>query len=278
MTNQNPLAQFFRQPSIYLRLPSGGRHYPTGALDMPPNQELPVYPMTARDEITYRTPDALFNGSAVVSVVKSCVPNIKDPWCMPSSDVDAVLIAIRIATYGHDMELPSTCPSCQTETDYSIDLRAVNDQIKLGDFDKSLQIGDLEIYFAPISYRQINENNQKQFEQQQLIRQLDSITDDQQRASVMAQALNQITEITSRAIANSIAAIKTPNALVSEQEFIAEFIANCDRKVFTTVKDHAINLKQQSEVKPLSLKCPNCEHQYQQPFTLDMTSFFVDGS
>ena len=69
MISNNPLKQYFRQPAIYVRLPSGGQHYPPGAINMPPNGELPVFPMTAMDEITYRTPDALFNGSAVISVI-----------------------------------------------------------------------------------------------------------------------------------------------------------------------------------------------------------------
>ena len=55
---------------------------------MPENRELPVYPMTAIDEITYRTPDALFNGQAVVNVIHSCVPNIKNAWEIPGTDLD----------------------------------------------------------------------------------------------------------------------------------------------------------------------------------------------
>ena len=48
----NPLKQYFRQPSVYLRLPSEGQFWPTGTITMPPNKELPVLPMTAIDEIT----------------------------------------------------------------------------------------------------------------------------------------------------------------------------------------------------------------------------------
>jgi hypothetical protein len=76
----NPLRKYFRQPAIHLRLPSGGKFYPDGVVDLPPNGEIPIYPMTAVDEIITRTPDALFNGSAVPDILKSCVPNIKDPW------------------------------------------------------------------------------------------------------------------------------------------------------------------------------------------------------
>ena len=67
--SDNPLKQYFRRPAVYLKLPSGGLGYPEGTIDMPDTGELPVYPMTAIDEITSRTPDALFNGTAVVEVI-----------------------------------------------------------------------------------------------------------------------------------------------------------------------------------------------------------------
>jgi hypothetical protein len=111
----NPLRHFFRQPAIYLRLPSDGNFWPEGDLAMPQNRELPVLPMTAIDEITYRTPDALFNGQAVISVIESCIPNIKNAWSAPGLDVNAILIAIRIASYGHNMCISTTCTKCQNE-------------------------------------------------------------------------------------------------------------------------------------------------------------------
>ena len=110
--NSNPLAKFFRQPAIYARLPSGGKNWPNGTINMPANSELPILPMTAIDEITYRTPDALFNGEAVTGVIQSCVPSIKNAWATPSIDLDTILVAIRIASYGHEMEIGTKCPKC----------------------------------------------------------------------------------------------------------------------------------------------------------------------
>ena len=101
----NPLKKYFRQPKIYLKLPSGGEFYNSNELDMPENSEVPVYPMTAKDELLFKTPDALINGQATVDVIKSCIPNIRNPWSMPSIDMDAVLIAIRLATYGEKMTI-----------------------------------------------------------------------------------------------------------------------------------------------------------------------------
>ncbi len=77
-TFDNPLRKHFRQPAIYVPLPSQGHYWPSGAVVMPSNNELAVLPMTAIDEITSRTPDALFNGSAVTEIIKSCIPAIRD--------------------------------------------------------------------------------------------------------------------------------------------------------------------------------------------------------
>jgi len=279
MQQPNPLSQFFRQPAIHIRLPSGGKFYPTGTINMPPNGELPVLPMTAVDEITYRTPDALFNGSALVSVIKSCIPSIREPWVMPTTDIDTVLIAIRIASFGHGMDIDTTCPSCKHTDEITLDLRAINDQIRPGDYDKSLSIGNLEFYFKPINYKDVNQNNQVQFEQQQALRIVNS---DEIEESAKVEQLNRsmrvINELTLKTIAQSISAIKTPDALVTEIEYIYEFLNNCNSKLFAQLRDYVIALKQASEIKPIDLACPECKHEYTQPFTLDMASFFGTAS
>lgn len=280
MQNSNPLSQYFRQPAIYARLPSGGKFWPPGSLDLPENGELPVYPMTARDEITYRTPDALFNGSAIVNVLESCVPNIKNAWHTPSIDIDALLIAVRIASYGHDLELESKCPNCGNEANYHIDLRIINDSIGSNDFGKTLKFGDLEFFFKPLNYQQINANNFAQFEQQKMMQNANTQEEisDQDRARAMSQALQAITSITLKALANSIAMIRTPDSLVNDPGQIEEFLNNCDRKMFGSIRDHVIAAREDSEIKPLTIECSECKTKYSQVFTLDMTSFFEDAS
>ena len=152
----NPLKQFFRQPAIYLRLPSEGKYWPEGSLDVPQNGELPVYPMTAIDEITYRTPDALFSGQAVVNVIHSCVPSIKNAWHAPVADLNSILVAIRIASYGHELEIETTCPACKHIESFALDLRNALDQLTMPDFSATVTYGDLEIYFHPMSYEKQN--------------------------------------------------------------------------------------------------------------------------
>jgi len=277
--NANPLKNYFRTAALHLKLPTGGKHWPTGTIDIPPTGEIPVLPMTAIDEIAYRTPDALFNGSAVVNVIQSCCPSIKNAWGAPSIDVTAILMAIRLASFGDEMSLGSTCPNCSTEGEYTLSLQEAMARLQIPAYDQPVNHGDLEIYFRPVLYQSQNQINIKKFEQQRIIMQVRSSelpAEEQNR--VLSGALKEITKLTIEILTANIAAIRTPTALVTESEHIEEFVRNCDRKLYNRIRDHAMQLRQDSEIPPLSVTCDNCQHQYSQPVVLDPTSFFESAS
>ena len=76
-------------------------------------------------------------------------------------------------------------------------------------------------------------------------------------------------------IASSMEYIKTDTLVVEEQEFILDFLKNCDRNIYNTVRDHHAKLKDATELKPLEIKCPSCQHDYEQAFTLNPADFFA---
>ena len=275
----NPLSQYFRQPAIYIKLPSQGNYYPEGAIEMPQNGEVPVLPMTAIDEITYRTPDALFSGQAVINVIQSCVPAIKDAWAIPSIDIDTILVGIRIASYGHDMTFSTTCPSCQNEDEYGVDLRTVLDRMKKPDYTTPIKQGDIEIYFRPMTYKNLSDNNKIQFDEQRIFQSLttDGSVDNTQ-LTAMSDALKRMTEMTVSALSQSIMTIKTPTAMVTEQEYISEFMKNCDSKLFNLIQNYVVEHKAEAEMQPIMINCNACQHEYQQSITLDMSNFFGRAS
>jgi len=279
MNPNNPLQQYFRQPAIYIKLPSQGKYYPSSTLDPSVTGEYPVYPMTAIDEITYRTPDALFNSQATVNVIQSCVPGIKDAWQTPAMDMDTILVAIRIASYGHNMEFGTQCPSCKAESDRSLDLRLVLDGLKAPDYSQCIKHGDMEIYLRPMTYKNLTDNSQMQYENQKLLQMLPTAdAPEADKMTAMTAALLKITRITIKALAQSVALVKTPTAMVSEPEFIEEMLNNCDRVLFNQIRDQIVTLKDQAEMKPLHMICDECNHEYDQQLTLDMSSFFAPAS
>ena len=278
-TSNNPLRQFFRRPAVYLKLPSRGQYWAPEALDLPENGELPVYPMTAIDEISYRTPDALFNGQAVINVIQSCVPGIKDAGKIPSMDLNALLVGIRIASYGHSLEISSTCTACNHEDDFAADLRVILDNLRCPDYNKQMDLGDLQIIFKPSTYEEQNTSAMEQFEKQKMLHQMSTTTmSDEERNKMLSESLKQITDLTINLISKSIAAIQIPGAVVTDIEQIREFLQESDRTLFKKIRDHVIDLTQKTQIKPLDVECSECHHKYQQEINMDMTSFFETAS
>lgn len=275
MTIQNnPLKQYFRRPSIYLKLPSGGKMYSPGIVTIPESGELAVYPMTAIDEITAKTPDALFNGSAMADIIKSCIPDIKDPWSINSIDLDAVLIAIRSAAGGNDMSITSECPSCKEIAEYAINLVGILSQLKSADYESELSINDLSIKFRPLTYKEMNEAGTGQMEAQRIFINVEKEENENVRMEKTQEALKFITEVTMRLLSQTITHIRTPSAFVEEREYILDFLHNCDKDTYIAIRDYNTSLKAQAEIKPLKIKCVHCQHEYNQQFTLNTSDFF----
>ena len=274
MIENNPLKQYFRRPSIYFKLPSDGKYYQPGVVDFPENRELPVFPMTAIDEMTVRTPDGLFNGTAIVELIKSCVPNIKDPWKINNIDLDAILVAIKAASGNGKMAIETTCPSCSETANYDVNLFPLLGGIKNVDYNSTLQINELKIKFRPLNYQETNQNGLDQLEIQKVLVSLDQYEDTEEKAKIMNESVKKLNEMIVKIICNTIEYIETPETKVHEQEYIRDFLNNCDKNTSNTIKDYSISLREKSELPSLPMKCPSCGHDYEQKIILNVTDFF----
>jgi hypothetical protein len=274
MLENNPLKQYFRRPSMYFRLPSNGKYYESGVVNIPENHELPVYPMTAIDEMTVRTPDALFNGAAIVDLIKSCVPNIIDPWKLNSVDMDAIIIAIKAASSDGVMELRSVCPACSEDTKYDIDLMPILSGIVSVNYDEEMSVRELKIKFKPLTYVETNDNSLKQFQIQKTIAMMSDVEDETQKQTMMTDSISKLNTLVIEIIAQTIAYIQTPETKVTDRAFIIDFLNNCDKNTSNSIKDHSIMLREQNELKPLDVTCPSCQHKYDQRIVMNATDFF----
>lgn len=272
----NLLSQYFRQPKIYIRLPSNGEFYPEGTLDKSENGEYAVYAMTAKDELMFKTPDALLSGQSTVEVIKSCVPAIKDPWQMPTLDVDTVLVAIRIATYGEMMEMSSTCPECTESNDYELNLTNLLSSINQIEYESKINIDPLVVNIRPYTYREMTKTALKTFEQQRVFQIInDDSLSDEQKVDMFGESFVKITALSVDIIAGCISAIETPQGTVTDQSQIKEFIDNTTKNTFDRISDHIQAVKSKNEIKPVEVNCSGCSHQYQQSFTMDQANFFA---
>lgn len=276
--SSNPLSNFFRQPAIHLKLPSRGKFWPDNTLDLPVTGEIPIYPMTTKDEITLRTPDALLNGSGVVELIHSCCPNVSDAWSMPSIDVDAVIIAIRIASYGQNMDFDNRCPHCKEENTHSLDLTAILDNLKVPDFQTPVKHNGLTFRLKPQSYFSLNETNKQNFEEQQLLRNTAEIADEEEKLRIFNEQLQRIIVLSIKLVTDCTECIVTPDGIkVTDQEHIKEFYERAESRLVNMIRDHISTIVKDSAIPDVTVNCGSCEKEYTINLTFDYSSFFGKG-
>ena len=280
--DQNPLKQFFRQPKVYVTLPSKGKFYPEESIDIPETGELPVFAMTAKDELTFKTPDALLNGQATVDVIKSCIPNIIDPWVMPSIDLDAVLVAIRIATYGENMEITTKIPGSGEEKDFTIDLRNLLNKLVTPEFSSTIKMKDMTVEIRPLTYKEFTESSLKTFEEQRIF----SLVNDEsipegEKLAKFNQSFAKLTDLTLSTITQSIVRISIGDTEVTNAKHIKEFVDNTDKQFYKNITDHLEDQRTKFAIEPIKVTATEEEiaagvpKEYEVPITFDQSNFFA---
>ena len=221
----------------------------------------------------------MFNGQAVTDVIKSCIPAFKDPARISTLDLDTVLIAIRLATFGHEMEFTSKCPECEESNDLALDLRQIMEKVKKPDFGSPLSFGDIEIHFKPLTYKEQNDNNMAQFEDQKTMESLPNMEmSEEEKLKVLQKAFGNISKLTLVALADSISMIQSGDDVVVDRAHIAEYLENCPSQQFEKIREKIASIRESGEMDPLHIVCNDCKHEYTTPFTMNVANFFASGS
>lgn len=274
MNNQNPLQKFFRQPKIFVALPSKGLYYPPGALIGDYNNA-PIFAMTGMDEIIFKTPDALFTGDASAQVIESCCPFIKNAKQMPSIDIDTLLIAIRIATFGNTLSVNHTCNNCKTENTYDVDLSKLIDYFNSLKFVNTIQISDeLVLKIKPLCYEEVNHFAIENFKLQRLLYQTKDMNEDEKQKQFDS-IYKELSNLQLTLFVNSIESVQMPNAIVTQKEYIEEWLKNTERDVYDKIKNKLEENKSQWNIPAQPVRCVSCNTDDRIIVTLDQSNFFV---
>jgi hypothetical protein len=274
----NPLFKHFRQPAIYLKLPSQGRFYPDGSLQLSVTGDIPIYPMTVKDELTLKTPDALMNGEGMAAVIRSCCPTILDPWQIPAVDLDAIFIAIRLASYGTGMDVNTTCPTCKEENEHTINLTTVLENISVADYTEQPKIDNLIFKFKPQSYKDVNKINIATFEERRLVNNiLDSEIADEEKKRLFDDSFKKINDLNVSMIIDCIDSITVEGKTVTDPMMLREFLDNCSRQTYTDIKDKIQEIMNRNKVKLIKVTCTNadCATEYETAIEFDQANFFA---
>jgi hypothetical protein len=282
--NTNPLNKYYRQPAIYISLPSKGKYYTAESYQATETGEIPVMPMTAKDEMAFKTPDAMINGQATVDVIKSCCPNILDPWQLTNYDLDTVLLGIRIATYGETMDMNATVPVVNEQIGHTVNLPALLESVKNIEIRDSFKTeSGFEVFVKPLTYKQTTEAQVKTFEQQKIVAAVgQSSLTDEQKSQKFAEAHKALTDLNFQLLSTSFEKIITPDGqVVQDQNQIKEFLNNADTKTVNDLQNKMLEIRNQAQVKPIKLKSTDDQIKkgapvsFEVPLTFDNSNFFV---
>ena len=285
----NPLSKYFRQPKLYIALPSGGKYYTADSIDYPESGEVAVYSMTAKDELLFKTPDALLNGQATVDVIQSCIPAIKNAWHMPSIDLDMCLIAIRLATYGENMTLSIKTPVTGEQKEMQVNLRELLDTFSNIEYANSVMMPEMQIELRPLTYKEFTQGALKTFEEQRILNIVnnDKITEED-KLQAFTNSFAKLTDLTVDMMTKGIVSIQLSQnddsdepIIVKDHKHILEFIKNADKQFFNQVQKHLEAERDKFAIKPLLAEATPEEvaqgvpATYEVPITFEQSNFFA---
>lgn len=279
MTGNNPLRQFFRIPKLYVSLPSGTSYYDNTVVEFTDDGELGILPMTATDEMTIKNPDSLLNGEAIIDIIKSCVPSVKNPRKLLSNDIDKLLVAIRHASYGDNLEISANCPDCSHENTFELNIsQTMNTDENLEAEYFITTAENLTIYVKPFTFNEVISSLKTQFEQYQAAQRIsDEKLSDEQRLKLFSESAKKITTSTVNLLSKCVYKIATPDVEVTQESHIKEFILNTDKTTFNKIDQQLKTINSIGIRKEFKAKCSNCGHEWESPIDFNPVSFFTNS-
>ncbi len=271
---QNPLTQYFRQPKVFIALPSRGAYNSPTAFSGDVNH-LPVFGMTGMDEIIAKTPDALLTGESTVKIISSCCPAINNPWELTTIDLDTILTAIRIATYGNELDVDNVCEKCGTHAEYTFNLSNFIEYYANVKYDNKIVVGDLTISLKPLNYKQSSDFAQNNFQLQQRLRQINELDSEEERSKLLTAIYEDLAKLQNEIFIAGIESISTRDSTVTEHGFIREWVENADSKYIADIRTK-VNTNQETWRSPdQTVECETCGHKTSLVISLDQADFFV---
>ena len=279
--NHNPLAGFFRSPKVYTRIPSQGKFYTNEVVEMPDNGELAVFPMTAKDELMMKNPDALLNGEAVAQVIKSCVPAVKQPRKMINNDIEALLVAIHGATHGDDIEVAGQCPVCGERCSAVASVEAALGSMTVLEetYDFKTDQG-LDITLRPFSYESTVKAGIANFQSTRSLQSVAEIKDEMEQLKLFNDSFVRIAALNFELIVDSVASITGTNPETGEEftvydrQQIKEFLENCENSIGKKIENEIAEINKIGVNKSTQLECEQ-HGPFAQDVGFDPVNFFI---
>jgi hypothetical protein len=273
----NPLASYFRLPGLSVSLPTSGVFMPEGSIEFNDDGTVNVMPMRGADEILLMSPDALMNNTAITNLIKSCVPQIKKPEFVSVPDLDVLLLAIRVASTGPDMEINLICEKCSHETTFEINIPEMIQTAKSIDPINTVRVrDDMIAQVAPLTLQNHNKLLTEVFRETRAAQALEFAEDlsEEEKSEKINTIMNNITRTTLYGTSCAVVKITVPDAEVTNPTHIAEFLEKTDSKTMKKIKQKVDEVNQKGVDKSFQAQCGGCGHEWNAEVEFDPSSFF----
>lgn len=276
--SENPLIAAYKKPAVFVSLPSGAKWYdPKPKLSV--DNELAVYPMSARDELLTKTPDALFNGEANIALLSSCCPDIVNPRQIPVNDLLVLLIAIRQATYGNTFDVDLECPNCKHLNQLTIDSGTLLSKVNVVTADQEVKLDrNFKVLVRPYTIEDRTIIQIQNIKRQKMIDSLlASDADEDTKSKMFGETFVELATLTVDIITNCIESVQAPESsdVIVDKALIREWLQNISKKDHDVIKQRVEDLSDDGLDTNFKAKCIECSHEWTQEVELDMSNFFV---
>jgi len=274
----SPLKKYRRQPKLYVSIPSNGKWYDETIVAENTYTNLAVFSMTASDEILFKTPDALINGIATSKNISSCIPAILDPWKIKTLDLDAILIAIRIASYGETMNVNTVCNKCSAENTYEVNLQSYLDYFASKKYVDKLSYNNFVLTFSPLNYKQWSDIQKQQTSYSRALNlQVSKIKDNTEKEEFIQTLIDKINYLVAQSILDQVVSIEVDGEVETDPVEIKEFLENQDVELYHKIKKLIESNTKEWSLPEEKIECTSCNAKSNIKVSLDTSDFFVKG-
>lgn len=255
---QNPLTAKLKLPGRTFQLPSRGALYNNGEVTTEEG-EVHVHPMSALTEIDLKNPDLLFNGKAIEAVCAECVPEIKKPTELFGRDIDALMLFLRLVTYGPNFEisLKHTCQDAKQHS-YTVDLESLLSEIRYLD---PTQVPNYEV---TLPNAQVVKLQPVRFAHMIKLFQLNAgkteLTPDDVKSNIVQNLLNLIVSVDG----------------ISERKLIEDWIKKLTTPMQNRITEQLEKMNEWGPKQTVELTCKDCGEKMNVELPLNPVSFFTE--
>jgi len=277
--SNNPLQGYLRNPKLYIIVPSGGKFSNLETISGI-SGEIPIYPLTSMDETMLRNPDALLNGESMANVIKSCT-GLTNAHELTSNDVDVILLAIRFATYGDELELTLTCPACSATVETTISIEPILETVTpLEDhYDVTLDNG-LICDLKPYTFKDSQKAALAAFrETTELNNLINSESDELARLATFNKSFVAMAELNIEILSNAITKVTIPQdngepVEVTEHEYITEWVRGISKTHADVIIDKLNEINELGIDRDVDITCTECGHGFKTRVEFNPSNFF----